>query len=433
MREKHLKEQGLADLAYRAEADHEVQMARADLYKIAKYGIKLHEMLKNVSEAEGLEGWVQAKITKAADYLGSVYHHLDYEQKFDEVTESNKKLDEDSKHAEPEDPNSMYARLMGDISEIQNGALDGNDMADDIADELGDYLRNGDAPEGSHYEKAIGIVMDALHDGPDAQAEAAEEAISFLHMEEEKARGNPNYEEGRYDGPNSSCCDAPILNYDSDTKLGICSDCKDHASPHEDEEELDEGQYDGMSREELLKMKAQAEADIKNMQSSGDGPQQKFYDETQMMMAQRHLDDINNALAKMADPANQQLMQKTRRMDAMGDSVDYKAYLGSLLERKLSKGEENKKEKFVKGMKKSDSFKKYDDPKAVMYATATKMAKKKKTESASELCSECGNPSWRTLDEEKQKGVDGKVCWKGYKRMGTKKKGGKTVDNCVKM
>ena len=36
------------------------------------------------------------------------------------------------------------------------------------------------------------------------------------------------------------------------------------------------------------------------------------------------------------------------------------------------------------------------------------------------------------LDEEKQKGVDGKACWKGYKRMGTKQKGGKTVDNCVK-
>jgi len=48
-------------------------------------------------------------------------------------------------------------------------------------------------------------------------------------------------------------------------------------------------------------------------------------------------------------------------------------------------------------------------------------------------CSECGKPSYTTLPEEKQKGVDGKVCWKGYKRMGTKKKGGKTVDNCVKM
>lgn len=32
---------------------------------------------------------------------------------------------------------------------------------------------------------------------------------------------------------------------------------------------------------------------------------------------------------------------------------------------------------------------------------------------------------------EKQKGVDGKACWKGYKQAGTKKKGGKTVDNCV--
>lgn len=38
-----------------------------------------------------------------------------------------------------------------------------------------------------------------------------------------------------------------------------------------------------------------------------------------------------------------------------------------------------------------------------------------------------------TVEEEKQKGVDGKACWKGYKRMGTKKKGGKTVDNCVKV
>jgi len=32
----------------------------------------------------------------------------------------------------------------------------------------------------------------------------------------------------------------------------------------------------------------------------------------------------------------------------------------------------------------------------------------------------------------KAKGLDGKACWKGYKLAGTKKKGGKTVDNCVK-
>lgn len=37
------------------------------------------------------------------------------------------------------------------------------------------------------------------------------------------------------------------------------------------------------------------------------------------------------------------------------------------------------------------------------------------------------------LESTKQKGVDGKACWDGYRRMGTKKKGGKTVDNCVKV
>lgn len=81
MRKNEFKE-GLGDLAHMAELDHEVQMARSDLYKIAKYAIKLHDMLKGVSEEQGLEGWVQSKITKSADYLSSVYHNLDYEMKF---------------------------------------------------------------------------------------------------------------------------------------------------------------------------------------------------------------------------------------------------------------------------------------------------------------------------------------------------------------
>lgn len=76
---KQINEGHLGMMADRVELDHEVQMARADLYKIAKYAIKLHEMLKSVSEIQGLEGWQQAKITKAADYLSSVYHNMDYE------------------------------------------------------------------------------------------------------------------------------------------------------------------------------------------------------------------------------------------------------------------------------------------------------------------------------------------------------------------
>ena len=36
------------------------------------------------------------------------------------------------------------------------------------------------------------------------------------------------------------------------------------------------------------------------------------------------------------------------------------------------------------------------------------------------------------LTEEKAKGLDGKACWDGYKLQGSKKKGKRTVDNCVK-
>ncbi len=87
---KHKVKEGLADMADMAERDHEVQMARAELYKIAKYSIKLHEILKGVSEAEGIEGWMQSKITKAADYIGSVYHTLDYDKSPIAATESHK-------------------------------------------------------------------------------------------------------------------------------------------------------------------------------------------------------------------------------------------------------------------------------------------------------------------------------------------------------
>jgi hypothetical protein len=65
-------------------------------------------------------------------------------------------------------------------------------------------------------------------------------------------------------------------------------------------------------------------------------------------------------------------------------------------------------------------------------------------EQSESVCSDCGKPrfaampesiqqQYESVNEEKQKGVDGKVCWKGYKRMGTKMKGGKRVDNCVKI
>ena len=246
MREKDLKETGLADMAFKVESDHEVQMARAELYKVAKYAIKMHEMLKGVEEREGLEGWVQSKITKAADYLSSVYHHMDYEMKFDQVSES-RKLEEKEEKKQPE-------------------------------------------------------------------------------------------------------------------KMDVTDADKKHNTPA------------------YQKMKA------------GD---KKYNDKTTPEKKEESYVDI--------------LAQK-------------------LEEKKKSKGlyyYVNKRKKAGTSRKKGHP----DAPSEKDWENAAKTAK----ESVESVCPDCGNPSYTTLPEEKQKGVDGKVCWKGYKRMGTKKKGGKTVDNCVKM
>ena len=56
--------------------DGEIDMARAELLKAAEYATKLFNHLANVGS---LEGWTASKITKASDYLSSVYHALEYD------------------------------------------------------------------------------------------------------------------------------------------------------------------------------------------------------------------------------------------------------------------------------------------------------------------------------------------------------------------
>ena len=74
---EQLNEGHMGDEAHKMELDHEVQMARSDLYKAAKYAVSIHKMMKDISEMEGIDGWVASKITKASDYLGSVKHYLE--------------------------------------------------------------------------------------------------------------------------------------------------------------------------------------------------------------------------------------------------------------------------------------------------------------------------------------------------------------------
>lgn len=57
------------------EIDREGRMAKRQLADIADYADELSEMLADETQ---LEAWVQAKLTKAADYIKTVKHYVEY-------------------------------------------------------------------------------------------------------------------------------------------------------------------------------------------------------------------------------------------------------------------------------------------------------------------------------------------------------------------
>ena len=58
--------------------DHEVEMALSDLFQAGKNAQKIYSIVKNYTEEQGLEGWVQEKIIKANDYLNTIREYLEH-------------------------------------------------------------------------------------------------------------------------------------------------------------------------------------------------------------------------------------------------------------------------------------------------------------------------------------------------------------------
>ena len=57
--------------------DYEGGMAKSQMLKMKNYAKALCDMVDDETQ---LEAWVQAKITKASDYMSAVYHYLDYQK-----------------------------------------------------------------------------------------------------------------------------------------------------------------------------------------------------------------------------------------------------------------------------------------------------------------------------------------------------------------
>lgn len=123
MKKTIVEYKGIGEDAERMHHDHEVQMARSDCYHAAKYAVELHKMLEQVSELEGLDGWVQEKLTLACDYLRTVHEYMQHEM--------NHSHEDQPVVFETAEAEARFAEL-----------LEGSDEEDDAYSDLGYKKRN---------------------------------------------------------------------------------------------------------------------------------------------------------------------------------------------------------------------------------------------------------------------------------------------------
>lgn len=284
--EKPQLNEGLGELAHEAEKDHEVQMARSDLYKIAKYAVAIHKMLKDRSEMDGLEGWVQSKITKSADYMGAVKHYMEGEIMADvelavvpvagDMTDAMTMPEESVEVIEAEERDyicvhakkgkyecsgtSSYAAAkkaaehwgLKSTAGIDAHLVDEKKTATESVEvtentekfvkiknvkwDVDNILDDGDLPK--NIIMKIDIPDDADEfDIENIIANDLTTRYGFVHDGFDSWNIIESVEEGRNDGPMSECCDAPLDGFENG--LGRCSDCGEMAGAW-NADELDE-------------------------------------------------------------------------------------------------------------------------------------------------------------------------------------------------
>ena len=113
--------------------DHEISMARGELKATADKALELVAALEGKSdEGNPMEAWVQSKITKAKDYVNSVYDYLMYnpnmakeavEPKEDKPKDDNKVADLKTKLSKEKDTDRLERQivvLQGQINLLKN-------------------------------------------------------------------------------------------------------------------------------------------------------------------------------------------------------------------------------------------------------------------------------------------------------------------------
>jgi len=265
-------------------------------------------------------------------------------------------------HNEGEDQTALVNAALWNMKDVYQTIMAGESLSEDDMFSYGDlvqYLEQADMPD--HYSKFWDLVVDAINKAGGFAGQGSELQVDKNIAPQIKTL----YQQFKADTAKVK----GVKEADPDT-LGKMNDKM--------RDVLSKVDTDDKAKVQAAKDKAEAERQAK-MKELGPDAMDKYIDMLKKHDWTYNYSDDHRYYVKGSE--------EEKAIRALGDIVDpdrklYKQYSpfyeAIANERSLTKGEEKDKEKYVKGMKKNkkDFKKRYgDDAEAVMYATATKMAK----------------------------------------------------------
>jgi len=393
----------------------EGHMSKSQLYSIAKSALAITTM---VQPGDDIEGWVQTKMNRAVDMLDAVYHYEDY-QRLNPYREEIGDLHQ--KHAEIVKKN---------IDEI----LDTETTVDDIETKPG--MLNILKKRVHQFEKERAQENRKTNEaGSRLPSSMAQTKAKLDRMTPDEIRAffkkREDFAKQHAAGVIRPGFSAKELAQGQEFRYGREFAKRNPYSKHFESTELDEGLKDWLQRVAAAGIIVGSVAGIGSINNAMDNSV-----------------PVIQAMNKALDVANQKNDQQMIK-NIKQDIETAKISLNSGQSLNTVKNMQDRYSKFMptEYKKENESFKDrimgkimspikdYNKNKESMLPkSAFAGSNKHKLGPAAHLTGTMPRPARAgdLVGEEKQKGLDGKACWKGYRRMGTKMKGGKRVDNCVK-
>ena len=402
----------------------EGHMSKSQLYSIAKSALAITTM---VQPGDDIEGWVQTKMNRAVDMLDAVYHYEDYQrlnpyreeigdlhQKHAEIVKKNidEILDTETTTDDIETKPGMLNILKKRVHQFEKERAQENRKTNEAGSRL---------PSSMAKTKA---KLDSM--SPD-------EIRAFFKKREDFAKQHA----GGVIRPGFS---AKELAQGQEFRYGREFAKRNPYSKHFESTELDEGLKDWLQRMAAAGIIVGSVAGIGSINNAMDNnvpviqAMNKALDvanqKGDQQMIQNIKQDIETAKISLNSGQNLNTVKNMQDRYAKFMPTEYKkeneSFKDKIIDKIMSPIKDYNKSK--ESMLPKSAFAGSDKHKLGTAAHLT--GKMKRPARAGDLV---GGEGQSINTEEKQKGLDGKACWKGYRRMGTKMKGGKRVDNCVKV